>query len=82
MAIKFGIKVPDGLLLSYPVLDLKMKYSPSHMHGLEDFLLNHTLMDICIDAYTNHPASYEFDPFRSPNHFSDEVIIIKIQDNF
>ncbi|CAD8068713.1 unnamed protein product [Paramecium primaurelia] len=74
LAIKFGIKVPDGLLLSYPVLDLKMKYSPSHMHGLEDFLLNHTLMDICIDAYTNHPASYEFDPFRSPNHFSDEII--------
>lgn len=43
------------------------------MNGLDDFLLNHTLMDICIDAYTNHPKSYEFDPFRSPNHLSDEV---------
>lgn len=50
-----------------------MKYSPSHMNGLDDFLLNHTLMDICIDAYTDHPNSYEYDPFRSPNHLSDEV---------
>jgi len=61
-------------LLSYPVLDLKMKYSPSHINGLEDFLLPHTLMDICIDSYTDHPNSREFDPFRSPNHMSDEVI--------
>lgn len=50
-----------------------MKFSPSHLYGLEDFLLNHTLMDICIDTYTGHPLSYEFDPFRSPNHLSDEV---------
>lgn len=74
LCIKFNVRIPDGLLLSYPVLDLKMKYSPSHAHGLGDYLLSHTLMDICIDAYTKNPDCFEFDPFRSPNYLSDEVI--------
>lgn len=74
LCIKFGIRIPDGLLISYPVLDLKLKFSPSHLNGLDDFLLSHTLMDLCIKAYTDIEGCYELDPFRSPNHLSDEIL--------
>ena len=64
--ITYGVRVPDGLFLAYPVMDLKMKYIPSHAYGLNDYLLSHTVMDLfCIKAYT--------DPFRSPAYLSDEV---------
>ena len=72
LAIKHGVRVPDGLFLAYPVMDLKMKYSPSHAYGLNDYLLSHTVMDLCIKAYT---VGSEKDPFRSPAYLSDEVII-------
>lgn len=74
LCIKYGQRVPDGMLISYPVLNLKLRFSPSHLNGLEDFLLSHTLMDICIEAYTGQADCFEEDPFRSPNHLSDEVV--------
>ena len=37
LAIKEGIKVPDGLLLAYPALNLDAKsYTPSFLHSIDD----------------------------------------------
>lgn len=64
----------DGLLLAYPVLDMKMKYSPSHQKGLTDYMLSHTVMDICINAYTKHKDSDPInDCIMSPAFLSQEV---------
>lgn len=71
LAIKHGVRIPDGMFLAYPVMDLKMKYSPSHAYGLNDYLLSHTVMDLCIKAYT---VGSDKDPFRSPAYLSDEIL--------
>lgn len=75
LAIKYGTQVPDGLFLAYPVLDVRFKYSPSHVRGLTDQILSHTIMDICIKAYTDRPyCDADNDPFISPAKLSDEIL--------
>ena len=75
LAIKHGCKVPDGILLAYPVLDLKFKYTPSHILGLKDALLSHTVMDICLKAYHGYDhCDPDSDPFISPVYFCDEIL--------
>jgi hormone-sensitive lipase len=76
LAIKYGYPVCDGLLLAYPVLDLKMKYSPSHQKGLTDCMLSHTVMDICINAYNKNKDSDPCnDCFMSPVLLPQDVIL-------
>jgi hormone-sensitive lipase len=75
LAIKHGCKVPDGILLAYPVLDVAFKYSPSHVNGLKDAILSHTVMEICIKVYTGFDyCDPNSDPFVSPVYLSDEIL--------
>lgn len=57
MAIKLGQRIPDGLLLSYPALDIRFRYSPSFMYALSDKIISHTILGVCISSYTAHPKS-------------------------
>ena len=50
--IKHGVRVPDGLLLAYPALNLvQKKFSPSLLEALDDVILPHTFLKLCLDAY-------------------------------
>mmetsp|Transcript_28093 Transcript_28093/g.27791 ORF Transcript_28093/g.27791 Transcript_28093/m.27791 type:complete len:420 (+) Transcript_28093:393-1652(+) len=71
-----GIKVPDGLILSYPSLRLdKNFFTPSLLLSLDDFLIPHTLMKLIVENYLKDPS---LDPvndiFISPIAASDEMI--------
>jgi len=50
--IQAGIQKPTGILLSYPALNLNWKrFTPSMLISLEDFIIPHTFMRVCIDTY-------------------------------
>ena len=75
LAIKCGIKVPDGLFLAYPALRLEVKaFSPSLMYALEDQLIPYTLLKLCIQAYVPGNSNPALDPLLCPIHLSEEVL--------
>lgn len=46
--IKEKVKVPDGILMSYPVLNLSLKrFTPSFLIALDDPILTHTILKLC-----------------------------------
>lgn len=52
LAIRYQIRVPDSLFLIYPALNLvDNKYTPSIMASLEDLVLPHTFLKICLKSY-------------------------------
>jgi len=75
LAIKNGIRVPDGLLLAYPALRLEPRaYSPSLMLALEDQLVPYSLLRLCLQAYIPNGADPTRDPLLSPIHLSNELL--------
>ena len=52
LLIAWGLRKPDGVALVYPALNLDLKnYSPSLLTALNDMILPHTMMKICLKAY-------------------------------
>ena len=52
LIIKMGLKVPDGIFLIYPALNLNPKnFTPSLVNSLEDFILPHTYLKVCAKEY-------------------------------
>jgi hormone-sensitive lipase len=50
-------------------------YSPSYLYSLNDKILGHTILGICIHSYSLNPATQLMkDPFMSPILLSDEII--------
>lgn len=46
------LRIPDGLVLAYPALNLTYKtYTPSLLTALNDMILPHTFLKICLKAY-------------------------------
>lgn len=81
LCIKHGVKVPDGIVLIYPALNLNSSsFTPSHIIALEDAILSHKLLKMCVNAYAvkngEHKLNADRDPFLSPIHLSDQVKII------
>ena len=69
-AIESGIPelIPTGALLSYPALCLEVnRYSPSLELALEDLIVHHTFLRLCLQSYVQPPASPS-DYFISPLH--------------
>jgi len=47
-AMKMGFKVPDGIMMAYPALDLHRKtFTPSFMISLVDHIVPFTFLNIC-----------------------------------
>ena len=68
-AIDSGIPslVPKGGLLTYPALYLSFKrYSPSFEVALEDFIVHHTLLKICISSYLPSSSDFTSDYYAHP----------------
>jgi len=75
LAVKCGIKVPDGIFLAYPALRLEVKaFSPSLMYALEDQLIPYTLLKLCISSYVPGNSNPALDPLLSPIHLSEELL--------
>lgn len=52
LIIYMGLRVPDGIVLVYPALNLNFKnYTPSLLTSLNDMILPHTFLKICLKAY-------------------------------
>jgi hormone-sensitive lipase len=76
LLIKLKQKLPAGLVLIYPTLNLTFNsYSPSLLASLDDCILPHTYLKFCLSSYIpeNRRASDD-DPFASPIKFGDEIL--------
>lgn len=52
LVIYMGLRPPDGIVLVYPALNLNFKnYTPSLLTSLNDMILPHTFLKICLRAY-------------------------------
>ncbi|CAG9322243.1 unnamed protein product [Blepharisma stoltei] len=71
-----GIKIPDGLMLTYPALSLSLThFTPSFAISLEDLLVPHTFLKICLNCYLKDPNNDpENDPLISPLFASSEIL--------
>ena len=67
-AIQAGIRVPDGLVLPYPPLNMDPDhYTPSFTLSLDDMVMNYTFLKSCQAAYVQSSAlDPRNDPFLSP----------------
>lgn len=67
-AIIAGVRIPDGLMLTYPALSLSLNhFSPSFAISLEDLLVPHSFLKICINCYLKDTnLDPESDPLISP----------------
>ena len=52
LCIAWKLRVPDGLVMCYPVLSVTTKkYTKSLLGTLEDMILPHTLLKLCENSY-------------------------------
>ena len=52
LLISFKLKIPDGIVLVYPAMNLNYyNFTPSLLTSLNDMILPHTFLKICLSAY-------------------------------
>jgi len=61
-----ALRVPDGLVLCYPVLSLTVAPSPSRLFTLWDPMLPRELLGLCAGAYLPDDVDPLSDPYLSP----------------
>jgi len=55
-AIEMGVRLPDGLLLNFPALNMwKEAYTPSFLLSLDDVIMHHTFLRLCHNCYIKDP---------------------------
>ncbi|CAD8052530.1 unnamed protein product [Paramecium sonneborni] len=74
-AIKAGVRIPDGILLAYPALSLDIKqFTPSFLVSLDDSLLHHTVLKLCLNSYIKKEFNAILDPMLSPSKAHDDIL--------
>ena len=74
-AIESGVRVPDGLLLAYPALNLDLEAAtPSYLLSLEDLMLSHSMLQLCASHYLRPGSDPKSDPLITPLVASDAVL--------
>jgi len=74
-AIQTGVRPPHGLLLAYPALNLNMESaSPSYLLSLEDMVLSHSMLQLCLTHYLRPGCDPKTDPLLSPLVASDATL--------
>ncbi len=72
-ALHAGVRMPDGVVLGYPALNLSMKsFTPSILVSIDDYLLRYNFLLMCINSYIKD-GDPDHDPYLSPAFISDEV---------
>ncbi len=52
LLLQLKLRAPDGIVLVYPALNLNYNnYTPSLLTSLNDMILPHTFLKICLKAY-------------------------------
>ncbi|CAD8122034.1 unnamed protein product [Paramecium sonneborni] len=75
LTIKYKQQIPNGLILNYPAVDIRFQYTPSYLKSINDKILSHTILGICIESYSAHPDSQlGLDPFMSPLLLSYDIL--------
>jgi len=74
-AIREGVRLPDGIMLSYPALNLfPTCVVPSYFQAIDDVILPSNVLKLCLKAYIPEEFKPESDPFLSPVFASDELL--------
>jgi len=72
-AIHSNFRVPDGLLLGYPALNLSISsFTPSLLTSMDDLILTYSFLNVCISSYIPPDADPTKDPYLSPSLVTDE----------
>lgn len=67
------MRAPDGLILSYPAVNMnKNSFSPSLMHALEDKLIPSSFLRLVLDSYLGDSDPLDFT--ASPIYTPDEIL--------
>ncbi|CAD8201696.1 unnamed protein product [Paramecium pentaurelia] len=75
LIIKYKLQIPNGLILNYPAIDIRFQYTPSYLNSMNDKILSHTILGICIESYSAHPDSQlGIDSFMSPLLLSYDIL--------
>jgi hormone-sensitive lipase len=71
-----GYRRPDGLILFYPAVNLnKDVFTTSYMLSLEDLIVPHTYLKLCLEAYLQDQTKYaDSNPYISPIIADDAVL--------
>jgi len=72
-AILENCRVPDGLWVAYPALDLRLKVSTSRAIFINDVMLPIHFMKICLNSYL-HKTDDATNPLISPVNANDEIL--------
>ena len=78
-AIQDNFRVPDGLLLIYPVVDMRRVFSPSLMWSVNDRIVPFVFLECCMSAYLGSPedAKHRALDTRCSPALADETILSK-----
>lgn len=79
-AIENKLRIPDGLLLFYPVLDNFKHITASRFLFSYDILLSYNILLTTIDSYLPNNSDPKNDPLISPVNASDDILK-KLPDN-
>lgn len=75
LIVKLNMKKPSGLVLVYPALNLSFtSFTPSVLSSLDDMLLPHTILKMCLECYVPEDYKAEMDPILSPVKFNEEIL--------
>ncbi|KAL4445039.1 hypothetical protein ABPG74_018767 [Tetrahymena malaccensis] len=78
LALQRGIRRPDGLILSYPALNLRMDFfTPSFINIFKEIIIPFNFLKVSLDSYmdrTNPNVDPNTDPLLSPILFSDKIL--------
>ena len=76
LSIRTHFRVPDGLLLGYPALNLSVSsFSPSLLISLDDIMLHYSILLICMRSYLPNEADPLNDPYVSPILIPDQDLL-------
>jgi hormone-sensitive lipase len=72
---KYGVQQPDGLMLSYPAVDLSNKFTPAILGSFTDIIIPFAFLEICLKYYMQDPrCDPTRDPLLSPILFNNEIL--------
>lgn len=75
LSIQKNIRVPDGLVFTYPALDCNLnQFSPSVLLGYDDFFMSFSFLMFVLENFCKDPLKVEFNPVMSPKYIPDEML--------
>ena len=76
-AILENFRIPDGVVVFYPALNLnKYEFTRSRLLAFDEKLLSHTFLQMCLDCYIqNTNDKPESDLFLSPIKVGQEIML-------